>query len=242
MPLSLSLRAAALILALGGGTYGTVACARKDADRAPDSGSSVASAAAATPAGVGVGTGAVNDSISTRADRSRIQGDDGAKVWMVVVSDFQCPYCRIWHDSTYPALVQEYVKPGKVKIAYVNFPLPMHKNAWPAAEAVMCAGVQGKFWEMQDKVFSTQSRWSGLADAAPVFDSLATSAGLDAKRLRSCVDAHQTKRLIQADYDRSVAAGVNSTPTFIVGDRTVEGAQPIEEFRQVLDSALAKAK
>jgi protein-disulfide isomerase len=104
----------------------------------------------------------------------------------------------------------------------------------------MCAGVQGKFWEMQDRVFSTQARWASLENAAPVFDSLAASAGVDAKRMRACVDAHQTQRLIQADYDRSAAAGVNSTPTFIIGDQTVEGAQPIEAFRQVLDSALAK--
>lgn len=241
MPFSLSLRAAALTLAIGGGTYGTLACARTDTPRRAE-GSATANAAAATPAVAGGGATAVTDSISTRADRSRIQGDSGAKVWMVVISDFQCPYCRIWHDSTYPTLVNEYVKRGKLKIAYVNFPLPMHQNAWPAAEAVMCAGVQGKFWEMQDKVFATQGQWATLPNAAPVFDSLATSAGLDAKRLRGCVDAHQTKRLIQADYDRSVAAGVNSTPTFIIGDRTVEGAQPIEQFRQVLDSALAKAK
>jgi protein-disulfide isomerase len=106
----------------------------------------------------------------------------------------------------------------------------------------MCAGVQGRFWEMQDKVFATQGQWSTLDNAATFFDSLATTTGADAKRVRSCVDAHETKRLIQADYDRSVAAGVNSTPTFIIGDRTVEGAQPIAEFRQVLDSALAKAK
>ena len=135
-----------------------------------------------------------------------------------------------------------YVKTGKLKIAYVNFPLPMHKNAWPAAEAVMCAGVQGRFWEMQDKVFATQGQWSTMENAAPMFDSLAASVGADAKRVRSCVDAHETRRLIQADYDRSVAAGVNSTPTFLIGDRTVEGAQPIEQFRQVLDSAVAKAK
>lgn len=239
MPFSLSIRAAALALALGGGTYGTLACARTDTARGAEGSAS----ASATPGVVGgAAASGTTDSISTRADRSRIQGDSGAKVWMVVISDFQCPYCRIWHDSTYPALVNEYVKRGKLKIAYVNFPLPMHQNAWPAAEAVMCAGVQGKFWEMQDKVFATQGQWATLPNAAPVFDSLATSAGLDAKRLRGCVDAHQTKRLIQADYDRSVAAGVNSTPTFIIGDRTVEGAQPIEQFRQVLDSALAKAK
>jgi len=241
MPFSaLSIRAAVLALAVSGGTYGTLACARTEAGARQDTAAGArASSTASTPGAAG---GAINDSVSVRADRARIQGDNGAKVWMVVVSDFQCPYCRIWHDSTYPALVREYVQPGKVKIAYVNFPLPMHRNAWPAAEAVMCAGVQGKFWEMQDKVFATQAQWAALDNASPVFDSLARSAGLDAARLRSCVDAHDTKRLIQADYDRSVAAGVNSTPTFIIGDRTVEGAQPIAEFRQVLDSAIAKAK
>jgi protein-disulfide isomerase len=234
---ALSLRAAALLLVLSGGTYGSVACARKDARSAAADSALPPAGTAGTAASVGT-----TDSVSTRADRSRIQGDNGAKVWMVVVSDFQCPYCRIWHDSTYPALVREYVKTGKLKIAYVNFPLPMHKNAWPAAEAVMCAGVQGRFWEMQDKVFATQGQWATMENAAPIFDSLATSVGADAKRVRACVDAHETRRLIQADYDRSVAAGVNSTPTFLIGDRTVEGAQPIEQFRQVLDSAVAKAK
>ena len=224
----LFLRVAVLTFTVGGAAYGA-ACAR-----------SGDASANATPAGKGAATApADRDSVSSRADRGRIQGDSAAPVWMVIVSDFQCPYCRLWHDSTYPALVREYVQTGKVRMAYVNFPLPSHRNAWPSAEVAMCSGVQGKFWQMQDKVFATQERWSGLTDPAPFFDSLATAAGVDAARMRACVASRATRALIQADHDRASRAGINSTPNFIIGNQRVEGAQPIEYFRRVLDSALA---
>ena len=228
---TLSLRAAALLAVLGVGAYG-VACARSnDGTAKPAATSDAASPTSGAPR---------TDSVSTRADRGRIQGDSSARVWIVEVSDFQCPYCRMWHDSTYPALQREYVQTGKARLAYVNLPLPSHRNAWPAAEAAMCSGVQGKFWEMHDKLFSTQATWSPLENAAPFFDSLATSVGVDAPKMRACVTSHATRALIQADVDRVGAAGINSTPNFIIGDERVEGAQPIEAFRRAIDAALAK--
>jgi protein-disulfide isomerase len=228
-----SLRALVLVTLLGGGAYG-VACARsKDGNAAP-----AADAGPKTAAVVGAPAG--TDSVSARADRGRIQGSASAPVWVVEVSDFQCPYCRMWHDSTYPALVREYVETGKARLAYVNFPLPSHRNAWPAAEAAMCSGVQGKFWAMHDKLFSTQGTWAALADPTAFFDSLAATAGVEAPKMRACVSSHATRPLIQADVDRATAAGINSTPNFIIGDRPIVGAQPIEVFRQAIDSALAK--
>jgi protein-disulfide isomerase len=130
------------------------------------------------------------------------------------------------------------VATGKVKLAYVNFPLPMHQQAWPAAEAAMCAGAQGKFWAMHDALFAAQDAWS----ARPaVFDSLASAVGLDVAAWRACVASKAMRPLIQNDYDRSQRAGVNSTPTFIIGDQTIEGAQPAAVFRGALDAALARA-
>ncbi|MFL5575612.1 MAG: DsbA family protein [Gemmatimonadaceae bacterium] len=244
-----SLRITALALALATGAVGA-ACARSNdgGAKTPPStaaGTATASAAtlAATPARPATAAaGRAPDTVSARADRARIQGDSSAALWMVVVSDFQCPYCRIWHDSTYQALVDEYVKSGKVRMAYVNFPLPSHRNAWPSAETAMCSGVQGKFWAMHDRIFATQERWAGLADPMPFFDSLATSAGVDAARMRACVASHATRPLIQADYDRSAAAGINSTPSFIIGNRVVEGALPTDVFRRAIDAALAAKK
>ena len=105
---------------------------------------------------------APTDSNITRADLARIQGSASAPVWVIEVSDFQCPYCKQWHDQTYAAFRDQYVKTGKVRLAYVNFPLSSHAHAWPAAESAMCAGAQGKFWQMHDALFTTQNKWEAM--------------------------------------------------------------------------------
>src|SRR6476659_5143296 len=116
------------------------------------------------------------DSNITRADLARIQGSPTAPLWVIEVSDFQCPYCKQWHDQTYNAFLDQYVKTGKVRLAYVNFPLQSHVHAWPAAEAAMCAGAQGKFWPMHDALFTTQTQWETLTSPAAVFISLAKAS------------------------------------------------------------------
>lgn len=182
-----------------------------------------------------------HDSISDRADRGRIQGDPNARVWIVEASDFQCPFCKNFHDETYPQLLRDYVKPGKVRIAYLNFPLGMHPHAEQAAEAAMCASVQDKFWPMHDSLFASQPRWAERTDATPVFDSLAAEVGVDVAAWRSCTQTHATRRLIDADKARSAANGVNSTPSFFIGSQLIAGAQPYPTFKAAIDDALAKA-
>jgi protein-disulfide isomerase len=184
-----------------------------------------------------------DDSVSSYADRSRIRGAETAKVWLVEISDFQCPFCKQWHDETFAKIDQEYVKTGKVRLAYLNFPLSrIHKNAQAAAEAAMCAGVQGKFWELHESLFQSQPKWADLKSPLAVFDSLARAAKVEPKGWNSCMSTHATAKLIQADRDRSSQAGVESTPTFFIGDRALAGAYPVDTFRVVLDQAIAKAK
>jgi protein-disulfide isomerase len=182
------------------------------------------------------------DSNITRADLARIQGSASAPVWVIEVSDFQCPYCKQWHDQTYSALLDQYVKTGKVRLAYVNFPLQSHAHAWPAAEAAMCAGAQGKFWPMHDALFNTQNRWESLSSPTPVFDSLAQAKGLEMRGWRDCVASGKMKPLIEADHERASRAGASATPSFMIGDKILTGAQPIEELRKAIDSALVKGK
>ena len=187
------------------------------------------------------GLSGLTDSISAIADRSRIRGAATAPVWLVEISDFQCPFCKQWHDETFAKIDEEYVKTEKVRIAYLNFPLSrMHKNAQAAAEAAMCAGVQGKFWELHDSLFDTQARWAESRTPIVVFDSLAKAAGVDLKRWDNCMTTHATAKLIEADRDRSARAGVESTPTFFVGDRALAGAFPVDTFRVAIEQALAK--
>ena len=182
------------------------------------------------------------DSDVVRADLGRIQGSPTAPVWVIEVSDFQCPYCKQWHDETYGKLRDEFVRTGKVRLAYINFPLAQHVHARPAAEGAMCAGAQGKFWEMHDALFTSQTKWEGLPSSASFFDSLARSTGVDFARWRECVQSGKMRAWIQADHDRAEAAGAASTPSFMIGDKILVGAQPIENLRSAIDSALAKSK
>jgi protein-disulfide isomerase len=177
-----------------------------------------------------------------KADLARIQGSPNAPLWVIEVSDFQCPYCKEWHDQTYKTFLDELVSTGKVRLAYVNFPLSSHQFAWPAAESAMCAAAQGKFWEMHDALFNTQQQWEVLPSPALFFDSLARAQKVDIDRWHQCVQSGKMKPLIQADHDRAETAGASATPSFMIGDKLLAGAQPIEVIRQVVDSAMAKRK
>jgi protein-disulfide isomerase len=128
-------------------------------------------------------------------------------------------------------------------MAYLNFPITrLHKNAQVAAEAAMCAGVQGKFWELHSSLFQAQPKWAEAKTPIVVFDSLAHAAGVELKAWDKCMTSHATAKLIEADRDRSAKAGVESTPTFFVGDRALAGAFPIDTFRVAIEQALAKLK
>ncbi len=210
------------------------ACSRGDAaGSAGKSAAAVASVAStATPAAAGA-----PDSINAQADRGRILGDSNAKVWLVMASDFQCPFCKQWHDSSFSNIVQKYVKSGRVRMAYLNMPLSIHQFAVPAAEAAMCASVQDKFWPMHDSLFATQKIWERLQSPASFFDTLANHNHVEMGAWRTCVSQHLTRPLIEADYDRARQTGVTSTPTFIIGATKLASADA--DVAGALDAALA---
>ena len=180
------------------------------------------------------------DSDVVKADLARIQGSQ-RPIWVIEVSDFQCPYCKQWHEETYHKLRDEFVRTGKVRLAYINYPLAQHRHAAPAAEAAMCAGAQGKFWEMHDALFTNQARWSGLPSSSAYFESLASATGVEIARWRQCVQSGKMMAWIQADHDRARSAGAASTPSFLIGNRILIGNQPIEALRGAIDSALARS-
>jgi protein-disulfide isomerase len=215
---------------------GLSGCARKEENPAPATPQPSASAPAATTSASG------STSITDQADHGRIRGAEGAKVWLIEISDFQCPYCKQWHDEAFAAIDKEYVQTGKVRLAYLNFPLSsIHPNARAAAEAAMCASVQGKFWELHESLFATQPAWQAQKNPMPTFDSLAVAAQVDPAVWRSCMSTHATAKLIDADLARSTSSGVQSTPSFFIGSRALAGAYPADSFRVALDQELAKA-
>jgi protein-disulfide isomerase len=167
---------------------------------------------------------------------ARTKGSATAPVTIYEMSDFQCPWCGRFARETMPTLEREYVATGKVRIIFVNFPLPMHPNAAPAAELAMCAAKQEKFWPMHDLLFRTQDRWEGLREPGVFFLGLGDSIGADREQLTACVRSAATRDLVRADAEGSARSGARSTPTFWIEGGLMAGAQPIEVFRTVLDS------
>lgn len=216
-----------------------LALAACDAERA-DASATAASPAASRPATPAPGDTA-RDALINRADLGRIEGRDSAAVWIVVISDFQCPYCKRWHEQTAPRLVANYVRTGKVRIAYLNLPIASHRNAQPAHEAAMCAAEQGAFWPVADALFATQDTWKSKFEPEPFFDSLATRHVRDQARYRRCIAEGATRSLIDADVSRVNRIGVGSTPTFLIGRQMIIGAQPYEAFARAVDAALAES-
>ena len=196
---------------------------------------------ATAPAPAVAASTAKPDPLVAAADHGRIEGDANAKTWLIVASDFQCPFCKQWHDESYKIVYDEYVRPGKIKVAYVNFPLGQHRNAVPTAEAAMCASAQGKFWPYHEALFATQHQWEELPSPAAILDSIAGAVGLDKAAWHQCVESGKMKPLIMADRDRVMAAGVQSTPSFLIGSEVLAGAQPIQTLRAALDAEIAKA-
>jgi protein-disulfide isomerase len=228
------------LVPLLGAALTLAACARTESVPAANAGTT-ASAGDEVRTTAASGMSGLTDSVSSAADRGRIRGSANASVWLIEVSDFQCPYCKQWHDASFAAIDSEYVKTGKVRLAYLNFPLSsIHAHARAASEAAMCASVQGKFWQLHESLFASQEKWEEQSNPMPTFDSLAVAAGVDPRAWRDCMTSHATAKLIDADHDRSRTAGVQSTPTFFIGDRKLEGAYPTDSFRVALNAALAK--
>lgn len=199
-------------------------------------------AAAVAPGAPAPDSTAPSDPRVAIADTARIKGDPAAKVWLVMVSDFQCPACKYWHDTHSAEIMRDYVATGKVRFAYTNFPLDnLHPNARSASEAAMCAAAQGKFWGMQDRMFEKQEEWSGLPDPVGHFRQLAVAAGVDTTAWNQCLIDDVMVPLVDADQARGRAGGVDQTPYFFVGSQKVGGAITAARLRPMLDAAIAAA-
>lgn len=170
-----------------------------------------------------------------------IKGPADASATLVEYSDFQCPAC----GSFYPVLKQLFAdSKDKVRFVYRNFPLKsLHPNAELAAHAAQAAALQGKFWEMHDKLFEGQAKWSGMSGtgAREVFLGYAGELGLDKARMDKDMDGDAVKSKVQSDVDGGNRAGVNSTPTFYLNGKKLTGFRSVDEFRAAVLSAIPRA-
>jgi protein-disulfide isomerase len=169
-------------------------------------------------------------------------GSPAAPLEVIEFADFECPGCGQYATVTEPDVRTTLVNTGKIRVRYIDFPLPMHKNTWDASLAAACANEQGKFWEMHDQLFANQDKWNGEATSRPrgVIEDLAKGVGLDMAKYNACLDSDSQRAKVQSHLEEAERRGVNQTPTFVIGDKMYPGALPYDAFKKLVDDALAK--
>lgn len=176
------------------------------------------------------------------------QGDLGAPVVLVEFTDFQCPFCRRHSSTVMSQIEQSYVATGKIRYVVREFPIgSLHPQAPKAAEAALCAGEQGRYWDMHALLFKNAQ----LLDPASLVVH-AQSLGLDRSRFDECMIASRFAEQIRSDFEAGTKAGVRGTPSFFIGladpkdpnkvraTELISGAQPFEAFQRAIDGLLSQ--
>jgi protein-disulfide isomerase len=169
---------------------------------------------------------------------SHMTGKPTAKVTLVEFGDYQCPACGI----AYPMIKQvtdAYASNPNFNFVFRNFPLPQHPNAPEAAEAAEAAGAQGKYWQMHDMLYSSQSEWVDLADPTAMFAVYATKLSLDVPKFTTEIKSKKYDAVISSDQSDGTKAGVDATPTLYVNGTKLNGYSAAM-IKTAIDAALAK--
>ena len=174
-----------------------------------------------------------NKKIDVSVDDDPVKGDKNAPVTIIEFSDFQCPFCGKFFKETFGQIDEKYIKTGKVKMVFRDFPLSFHENAQKSAEAAECADEQGKFWEYHDMLFENQEKLS-VED----LKRYAVELGLDKDKFDSCLDSEKYKDEVKKDFSDGQKYGVSGTPAFFINGKLVSGAQPFSAFEKVIEAEL----
>jgi protein-disulfide isomerase len=153
------------------------------------------------------------------AQPPHFKGAQNAPIVIEEFFDFQCPTCA----SVHPILHEINATYGsRVKVITRHFPLTqIHQNAYDAAVASEAAGLQGKFWDMQNLMFQNQQRWATAPNARALFESYAGTLGLDTEKFKEDMSGMAAKQRVDADIQRGRSMGISGTPTFYINGKPV---------------------
>ena len=193
-------------------------------------------------------TSDVTNEVSINLDGAPSLGEKSAKVTIVEFSDYQCPLSSRYFNLTMREVVEDYVSTGKVRYVFRDFPIEsIHPLALKAAEGARCAGEQGRYWELHDRLLRNQTA------IGPEFLPLhAQMLKLDIPRFQECLGSGKYAEAIHESIAEGKKAGVRGTPGFFLGltdPRSsklkavtfVSGAQPYETFKEAIDKLLSRA-
>jgi protein-disulfide isomerase len=163
-------------------------------------------------------------------------GDADAPVTIIEYSDYECPFCGKFFSESYGKLKEEYIETGKVKLYFKDFPLGFHDLATPAAAAANCVQAQlgdEKYFEMHDKIFTTQQSLS-----VSNLEAWAIELGADKAEFNTCVVDEAVIAEINADLAEGSQFGVSGTPSFFINGNLIVGAQPYSVLKSMIETEL----
>ncbi|HXG55796.1 MAG TPA: thioredoxin domain-containing protein [Vicinamibacterales bacterium] len=187
--------------------------------------------------------GVVGSLVPTEGEPS--MGSPTAKVTIMEVSDYHCPFCRRQTQQTFPLINDEFIKTGKARYLFVDYPIAqLHPQAARAHEAAACAGEQGKFWQMHASLFA-----SAPAKDDAALTSQAQAAGANVATFKSCLSSGRHTAPVQASVSRMEQLGIGGTPMTLFGITPapgqpmkivtfVYGARPYADFKAAIESVL----
>jgi protein-disulfide isomerase len=172
-------------------------------------------------------------------------GNPNAKVKIVIYEDFQCPYCKIYTESTEKQLLESsYISSGEVYYVFMQYPFvdtsSKSKESHQAANASMCALEQGRFWDYHSMLYANQGTENGGSFKGKKLQAFAEALGLDMTAFNQCFNTNKYSAEIEADFQTGTAAGVTGTPTiFLNGTIIGSGVPSYDGLKSAIDTALA---
>ncbi len=167
-----------------------------------------------------------------------VKGAADAAVVVTEFSDFECPYCKTFAQTTQRQLEDEYVKTGQVRFEYKHFPLPQHNpSATFAALAAECAADQGKFWEMQQYLFQEAGKQGTNTFTQTRLKAMAEALELNTGDFNQCLSNQEHAKTVQDNIREGQQLVVTGTPTIYVNGKKVENPS-YAEIKAAIDAAL----
>ena len=188
------------------------------------------------PATVSIPANVTVQASDTSGFKGYVKGSATAPVEITEYADYQCPFCQTFATLQMPTIEERLINTGRLRWRYRDFPLSQHSFARVAAHSAACADEQGKYWDQHRRIYEGQPEWAASRNAAPIFRSYASAAGVDLGRYDACMQAGKYAGRIQADQNSGLAAGVSSTPTLMANGRLYQGRFDSDAITKLVDS------
>jgi len=169
---------------------------------------------------------------------SPIMGNEKAPITILEWGDYQCTFCYKFHQNTLDIINEDFIKTGKVKLVFKDFPLN-GPDSLLAAEAAYCAQDQGKYWQYHDELYRN---WGGERTGwvtRDALDKFGTTVNLDLNKFNNCLDEHKYQEKVIVLHEFGKEIGIDATPSFLVFNDEkiikIRGNQPLEVFLKTFD-------